>query len=71
MKLEKKLEKIVAKVILGFCENLAELGCPQDEESPDMWFRYLSPKEQEKVAKKLLNINLEPFKRCKKQRRVK
>ena len=41
---------------MSFCENLAELGCPQKEKNPDMWFRYLTPKEQSKVAGKLLDI---------------
>lgn len=50
------LEDLVAETILYFCENLAELGCPQKEKNPDMWFRYLSPKEQRKVAEKLIDI---------------
>jgi len=50
------IEDIVASTVLTFCENLAELGCPKDEKNPDMWFRYLSPKEQRKVAEKMLEI---------------
>jgi len=51
-----KLYKVMNKVILSFCENLAELGCPKDEPDADMWFRYLSPKDQLKVCKKLVKI---------------
>lgn len=50
------LENIIVDTILGFCENLAELGLPKDCKEPDMWFRYLSRKEQLKVADKLLEI---------------
>ena len=50
------LEDIYASIILHFCENLAELGCPQSEKNPDMWFRYLSPKKQRSVASKLIDI---------------
>lgn len=49
------LEAITADAILWFCENAAELGCPKKKEV-DMWYRYLSPKEQFKVAEKLLDI---------------
>ena len=51
-----KLYNVMNKVILSFCENLAELGCPKDEPDADMWFRYLSPKDQLKVCKKLVKI---------------
>lgn len=60
------LEGLVADVILGFCENLAELGCPKNEKNPDMWFRYLSPEEQLKVASKLMDIEVRDSKRFKK-----
>ena len=50
------LEELVAGVIEAFCANLAELGCPKDEKDPDMWFRYLSFKDQVKVSSKLLDI---------------
>jgi hypothetical protein len=50
------IEDLVAETILSFCENLAELGCPNDAKDSDMWYRYLSPKEQRKVAEKLLDI---------------
>ena len=49
------LEQIVADVILSFCENLAELGCPKSAE-PDMWFRELSNEERFKIADKLIAI---------------
>jgi len=49
------IEDLMAETILNFCENAAELGCPKDKEV-DMWFRYLEPKDQRKVADKLLNI---------------
>ena len=51
-----KLESLMAETILRFCENLAELGCPKKEKNPDMWYRYLSPEEQEKVASHLIDI---------------
>jgi hypothetical protein len=50
-----ELEDLVVGVILNFCENAAELGCPKDKEV-DMWFRYLEPKEMRKVADHLLEI---------------
>jgi len=50
------LEDIYASIILHFCENLAELGCPRSEKNPDMWFRYLTPKKQRSVASKLIDI---------------
>lgn len=56
------LEDIYAATILSFCENLAELGCPQNAE-PDMWFRHLSPKEQRKIASKLIDIEERDYKR--------
>jgi hypothetical protein len=49
------IEEIYASVILNFCENLAELGCPRDAE-PDMWFRELSAEEQINIASKLIDI---------------
>ena len=50
------LESLVAAVILHFCENAAELGCPKDVREVDMWFRYLSEPEMIKVGSKLLDI---------------
>lgn len=50
------IEDIIVSTVLTFCENLAELGCPINEKSPDMWFRYLSPTEQRRVALKMLDI---------------
>ena len=38
-----------------FCENLAELGCPREEDS-DMWFRHLSKEDGLNVIKKLNSI---------------
>jgi len=56
-KMKKKMIKnIVNEVVLTFCENLAELGCPKDEPDVDMWFRYLSSKDQLKVSKKIMKI---------------
>ena len=50
------MSKIIADVVLTFCENLAELGCPQYEE-PDMWFRELDKSEMESVARKMIEIS--------------
>ena len=50
------MEEFMKDIILSFCENLAELGLPQSEEDPDMWFRYLSDEEQKNVATKLIAI---------------
>lgn len=50
-----KPEVIMRTFILAFCENAAELGCPKDKEV-DMWFRYLSPKQQVSVCKKIIKI---------------
>ena len=51
------LNKIVAEVVLRFCENLAELGMPQDyEDGCDMWFRYLSEEDQTKIGEKIVSI---------------
>jgi len=49
------IEDLMSDVILDFCENLAELGCPENQ-SPDMWFRYLSDNARRKVMDKLLDI---------------
>lgn len=50
------LEDIYINTILTFCENLAELGMPKDEDSCDLWFRYLSKDKQIKVAEKMIEI---------------
>ena len=72
------LEDLVASTILGFCENLAELGCPRttrrklnvnDDITPDMWYRYLTPDEQRKVASKLLEIEERDYKSEKKEQK--
>jgi len=49
------IESLYVGTILTFCENAAELGCPQDQEV-DMWFRYLSDEEQFKVGEKMIEI---------------
>ena len=49
------IEDLMIDVILTFCENAAELGCPRDQEV-DMWFRYLPYEEQLKVVDKMLSI---------------
>jgi len=56
------LENIYASVILSFCENLAELGCPRESE-PDMWFRNLTSAKQIKVVAKLISIEERDAKR--------
>lgn len=53
---ELAVEDLVAMVVLTFCENLAELGCPKEEKDADMWYRYLAPKQQRKVASKMIDI---------------
>ena len=53
---KKMIKKIVNEVVLTFCENLAELGCPKDEPDADMLFRYLSIKGQLRVSKKIMKI---------------
>jgi len=50
-----ELSELVASVILDFCENLAELGCPRSAE-PDMWYRNLSPKNRVAIGEKLIDI---------------
>lgn len=50
-----EMEDMIIDCILTFCENIAELGCPKNEEV-DMWFRYLSYEDQRKVADKMLDI---------------
>lgn len=59
------IQDIYVSTILLFCENLAELGYrPKDRnDSPDMWFRYLSPSKQRKVAAKLIKIEERDIKR--------
>ncbi len=74
------IEDIYASTILSFCENLAELGYrPEvsngrfmgeediEEVSPDMWYRNLSPKEQRKIAVKLIKIEERDAKRFAKE----
>ena len=64
--LEKSIEKLKAEktvaledsyigIILTFCENAAELGCPRDKEV-DMWFRELPSEEQYTVVQKMMEI---------------
>lgn len=43
------------KLILTFCENLAELGCPLNTE-PDMWFRNMDNGQQLKIIKKIKKL---------------
>ena len=64
-----ELSELVASTILDFCENLAELGCPRSEKNPDMWYRYLSPKEQVEVGQKLIDIVERDVKRFKKEKK--
>jgi hypothetical protein len=64
------LEGLIADTILWFCENLAELGCPKNEKESDLWYRYLSPKEQSKVASKLLDIIERDSKRFEKDKNI-
>jgi len=54
---ELKNSNNIKNIILTFCENLAELGCPKDEKDPDMWFRNLDDEQQNKVVRKLIDIN--------------
>ena len=49
------VEGLMSECIVFWCENLAELGCPKDQ-SPDMWFRYLSEEKRRIVMDKLLDI---------------
>ena len=49
------LEGLMLDVIVSFCENAAELGCPQ-EKSVDMWIREMEIKKAHKVMEKLLDI---------------
>lgn len=62
-----KIEDLVVETILTFCENAAELGCPREQEV-DMWFRYLSYKEQFKVAEKMIKIMERNYEEEKKQK---
>lgn len=50
-----ELENLVASVVLFFCENATELGCPRDKEV-DIWFRELTEEEMYKISAKLINI---------------
>ena len=49
------LEGLMLDVIISFCENCAELGCPR-EKSVDMWIREMEIKKAHKVMEKLLDI---------------
>jgi hypothetical protein len=49
-----KAEDILRVFLLAFCENAAEIGCPERE--VDMWFRELSKSGQRKACGKLLEI---------------
>lgn len=62
-----KIEDLVVETILTFCENAAELGCPREQEV-GMWFRYLSYKEQFKVAEKMIKIMERNYEEEKKQK---
>jgi len=54
------IENLTKTNILTFCENLAELGCPRDQE-PDMWYRYLTDEQQLDVSKKIKEIEERNF----------
>ena len=49
------LEDLMLYVIISFCENCAELGCPKNKEV-DMWIREMDSKKAKKVMEKLLDI---------------
>ncbi len=49
------VEDLMLEVIIAFCENAAELGCPKDKEV-DMWIRELPYKKARKVMDKLVNL---------------
>lgn len=51
------VEDLMLWVIVSFCENAAELGCPRNKEV-DMWIRELADdsKKARKVMTKLLKI---------------
>lgn len=49
------IEDLMLDVIVSFCENAAELGCPKTSEV-DMWIRNLPYKKSYKVMEKLLDI---------------
>lgn len=49
------IEDLIGEVILIFCENLAELGCPRDAE-PDIWYRNLSQSQIHDIGSKILEI---------------
>ena len=49
------LEGLMLDVIVSFCENAAELGCPKNQEV-DMWIREMEIKKALKVMEKLLDI---------------
>jgi hypothetical protein len=49
------VESHVADMVLTFCENAAELGCPRDKDV-DMWFRELPKGKMKEVAKKIIAI---------------
>ena len=49
------LEVLMLDVIVSFCENAAELGCPREKEV-DMWIRELEDKNAIKVMEKLFDI---------------
>jgi hypothetical protein len=55
------VEDIYISIIQTFCENLAELGyrpdiVSGDPTTSDMWWRYLSYKQQRKVVEKMIEI---------------
>jgi len=54
------LEDLMFSVILTFCENAAELGCPKDKEV-DMWFREFCYNDNIKIKdiRKMMNKILE------------
>ena len=54
------LEGLMLDVILSFCENAAQLGCPKTKEV-DMWIRELEPQKAIEVMEKLLCIIEKPW----------
>ena len=50
------IESLMDNVVMGFLENLAELGCPQNEKDLDLWYRNINVQDRNKIMEKLLDI---------------
>lgn len=51
-----KLEDLMLWIIVSFCENAAELGCPRDKDV-DMWIRDMAMDDKGKARRVMAKLS--------------